>query len=192
MTFTIIFLALVGLTFSLLQPNKLSQEENYCPVFNAEPLGDCEQFPDTFLDFPAERAPSLWVDTNILDQAFDALNTLQREYFDSDYGTWPSTIDWTGAVVGTIISGMLRTLTDSFQEAAVGGAGDWKSKENLISSFYAQVVGYFFGQNVLAIRGQVSSGSLSRFRVHTNLFAPHRHTTTSFGWFWDGLKLSTL
>ncbi|KJZ76143.1 hypothetical protein HIM_04599 [Hirsutella minnesotensis 3608] len=84
----------------------------------------------------------------LLQNIYDALAVLQDNYYSSINGTWPSSIDWTGAVIETILSGTLSTLTKSFNST------DWKQKENLISSIYAQVAHSYFGQNALAIKGQ--------------------------------------
>lgn len=89
---------------------------------------------------------------------------MQEHYFDSDYNTWPSAIDWTAAVAGTIVTGVLTTLSKSSASTATVMSDDWKAKENFISSFYSQVVGSYFGQDVISIRGQV------RRLSHTQLY----------------------
>lgn len=128
----------------------------YCPVFYTEPPTECDPIPDTFLPFSTdnEEFPPPYIE--VLEDTFNALAVLQRDYFDPDYGTWPSAIDWTAAVVGTVVSGTLTTLSRSLGSVDLGEFDNWKAKENLISSFYAQVVSAYFGQDVLSIRGQVS------------------------------------
>ncbi|POR39130.1 Uncharacterized protein TPAR_00682 [Tolypocladium paradoxum] len=92
--------------------------------------------------------------TQVLEDAFYALTVLQNSYFDAVNGTWPSSIDWTGAVVETVVAGMLTTLTQSLWSDDFGSDANWKQKENLVSSVYAQVVHSFFGQNAQAIKDQ--------------------------------------
>ena len=92
----------------------------------------------------------------MLEDAFSALAVLQDNYFEAVNGTWPSSIEWTGAVIETIVSGMLTTLTQSLASSDFGSDANWKQKENLISSVYAQIVHSFFGQNALAIKNEVS------------------------------------
>ena len=87
--------------------------------------------------------------TQALDDAFAALSVLQNDYFDANNGTWPTAIEWTSAVVGTVVSGMLSTMTQAISEE------HWKQKENLIASVFAQVSHSFFGQEAEDIKTQV-------------------------------------
>ncbi|KAH7313458.1 glycosyl hydrolase family 76-domain-containing protein [Stachybotrys elegans] len=121
-----------------------------------DPPAECRPFRGSFLDFePMANHPQL-ADAEILDDAYEALAVLQHDYFDTDYGTWSSAIDWTGAVIETIVSGMLSTLSTSLgsDNVSSNAMSDWKAKENLISSYFSQVVGSFFGQDILSIRGE--------------------------------------
>ena len=140
------------------------------------------------LDY-AETAAA--TDTHVLEDAFYALAVLQNSYFDAANGTWSSSIDWTGAVIETIVSGILTTMTQSLASNDFGGYSRWntKRKENLISSVYAQVVHSFFGQNALAIKDQVSH--LHIHKDGTKLTLP-RHTMTSCGWSWAGSRPPSL
>lgn len=81
---------------------------------------------------------------------------MQDQYYAAWLGTWPTSIDWTGAVMGTHLSGTLRSLSESLAliETDLQGVEDWKVKENLIENYFTQVVGYYFGENALAIRGE--------------------------------------
>jgi hypothetical protein len=135
-------------------PGSLNQ---YCPIFyKGEPPANCLRIPDTFVDFSLEHHDNQTVpDTKILEDAFRALVSLQKEYFDTDYGTWPESIDWTAAVAGTVMTGMLTTLSRALGYIDLGGLDDWKERENLISSFYAQIVSSYFSQDILSIRGEV-------------------------------------
>ena len=142
---------------STAQPTAVSSADKHCPVFYEQPPSDCRPVPETFLYTPSvTAAASVTAEDSLLEDAFAALSVLQDEYFKGDYGTWPSAIDWTAAVMGTIVSGMLNTLSNSLDSVELAGINDWKFKDNLISSFFAQIVGFYYGQDVFSIRGQVS------------------------------------
>ncbi|PHH66280.1 hypothetical protein CDD81_7873 [Ophiocordyceps australis] len=129
----------------------------YCPVYakDSESAQNCTKFPT---DWSGKEDVNLAVRSDkaslALQDVFTALSNLQNNYFDNINGTWPSSIDWTGAVVETIVSGTLSTLTQSLATSSLGSDEGWKQKENLVSSIYAQVVHSFFGQNALAIKDQ--------------------------------------
>ncbi|KAI1378731.1 glycoside hydrolase family 76 protein [Hypoxylon crocopeplum] len=95
-------------------------------------------------------------DLNVLADVLDAMHTMQTEYFAPWLGTWPDSIDWTSAVMGTHISGTVRSLSEALihissdRESAVG----WKFKSNLVDKYFTQVTAYYFGQDAFAIRNQ--------------------------------------
>lgn len=127
----------------------------FCPVLYNKPPTDCRPLPETFLAFSSDAFAPPAADIQILEDAFEALIVLQEHYYEADFGTWPTAIDWTAAVVQTVMTGMLTTLSKSLISMDLGGFDNWKAKENLISSFYAQIINSYFGQDVLSIRGQV-------------------------------------
>lgn len=126
----------------------------YCAVQYTKTPRDCLDPPETFLPFSSNKAESFIAKSSVLKDAVEALVVLQEHYFDTDYATWPSSIDWTAAVIGTIVSGTLTTLSKSLAEIELSSS-DWKSKENFISSYFAQIVGSYYGQDVLSLRGEV-------------------------------------
>ncbi|KAF4124967.1 Glycosyl hydrolase family 76 [Geosmithia morbida] len=137
----------------------------YCPVYylGSQP-GNCPKtlIPDTYFlgsscSLSAEQivATRPRADQDVFENVFNALEVLQREYYDANYGTWPSAIDWTAAVTQTVMTGTLSTFSRSIDSIPLrGSAQSWADKENLISSFFAQVVGSYFGQDILSIRGE--------------------------------------
>lgn len=136
---------------------QISTSSHYCPAFYETLPSDCEPIRANFSNFSQyELENPARAGVDVLEDAFDALLVLQNEYYNSDYGTWPTAIDWTAAVAQTLVTGTLTTLSKSLDIVDLGGFTEWKAKENLISSFYDQVVGSYFGQDVLSIRGQVS------------------------------------
>lgn len=145
------------LAVSALARAQLSSTSRYCPVFYETLPPDCELIRANFSNFSLfELDEPASAGVGVLEDTFDALLVLQQEYYNSDYGTWPTAIDWTAAVAQTLVTGSLTTLSKSLDTIDLGGANEWKAKENLISSFYAQVVGSYFSQDVLSIRGQVN------------------------------------
>ncbi|QPG95078.1 hypothetical protein C2857_007591 [Epichloe festucae Fl1] len=124
-----------------------------CSVFQQQAPYDCRPVSKDIVHVRNEVPPGGGSgDLATLEDVFNALAVLQNTYFDSVNGTWPKSIDWTGAVVGTIISGTLSTLTKSPE--SVQRDRDWNQKEQLISSIFAQVAHSFFGQNAVAILGE--------------------------------------
>ncbi|KAJ2906403.1 glycosyl hydrolase [Zalerion maritima] len=91
---------------------------------------------------------------DLLGLIIDSMTTMQDEYFEHWQGTWPSAIDWTAAVMQTILTGSLNSVSVTLNSAKYGGSGSWKVKENMIDTFFGQVVGSYFGQNALSIREQ--------------------------------------
>ncbi|KAJ4263618.1 hypothetical protein NW762_006441 [Fusarium torreyae] len=135
-------------------PSREAAQQNYCPVIYTEPPTNCRPLPETFLAFSSKASRPDPAETQVLEDAVSALSALQDQFFEPDYATWPSAIDWTAAVAGTVIAGMLTTLSKSIDTVDLAGIDDWRVKENIISTFYAQLVGSYFGQDVLSIRGQ--------------------------------------
>ncbi|PHH52760.1 hypothetical protein CFIMG_003782RA [Ceratocystis fimbriata CBS 114723] len=127
-----------------------------CSIFSSPNLPEDECWPSSptsFLeDEPIEpvssshRAPP-----EILDNAFDALSTMQQNFFHSELGTWPSSIDWTAAVLQTHLSGMTASLSQVFSTLDLA---ENSTKTNMLDLYFSQTVASYFGQDHLAIRGQ--------------------------------------
>ncbi|KAG6010027.1 hypothetical protein E4U21_000469 [Claviceps maximensis] len=125
-----------------------AREATLCSVFDKRAPRDCR--PITESCFGAHNQFPVAADNHpVLGDVFNALAVLQNGYFEAVNGTWPKSIDWTGAVVETIISGTLSTLSKSLR--SFQGDQDWNEKEQLISSLFAQVTHSFYGQNAVAI-----------------------------------------
>jgi hypothetical protein len=128
----------------------------YCPVFyDSPPPRNCQPVPETFLDFISSGREVPQAEIEVLEDAFEALAVLQQVYFDSEAGTWPLANDWTAAVHETVMAGTLTTLTKALGSIHLSPFNDWTAKENLISFYYSQLVGSYFGQDILSIRGEV-------------------------------------
>lgn len=137
-------------------PAPPTQAREYCPVFYTLPPTDCRPLPRTFVEYSRDDFSPPRADDEVLEDAYEALEVLQDEFFDADFGTWTSAIDWTGAVVETVVTGMLTTLTKSLKNVSSDGVVDsWKAKENLLSSYFAEVINSYYGQDILSLRGEV-------------------------------------
>ena len=93
-------------------------------------------------------------DIGILEDIIEALTVLQDDYFQSWVGMWPSSIDWTGAVIGSHISGALETLSQGLELIRLSPDEDYRVKQNLISRYFSQLVAYYFGQDYFALRNE--------------------------------------
>lgn len=104
-----------------------------------------------------------------LEELHYALQTMQTRYFELWVGTWPDSIDWTGAVIGTFVTATLSSLTRSLEYVVpFSNNVDTKSPieiakwrvENEVNRYFTQGVGYYFGQNDFAIRLQANDDML--------------------------------
>ncbi|KAL4890817.1 hypothetical protein BDV59DRAFT_77912 [Aspergillus ambiguus] len=105
-------------------------------------------------------------DDSTVRDLLDALNVMQDEYFELWQGTWPTSIDWTAAVLGTHVSATLSSLSSSFDDVLSSdvlqktgqGSSDIGQRflafENLINRYFAQTTAYYFGENAISLRGQ--------------------------------------
>ncbi|KAF7852950.1 hypothetical protein EAF04_010827 [Stromatinia cepivora] len=78
-----------------------------------------------------------------------ALDVLQEDYFATWQGIYPTGIDWTSAVIGTYVAGALTTLTKSFSALFSP-----KTNENIINKYFAELIGFYFGQDAFSLRQQ--------------------------------------
>jgi hypothetical protein len=133
----------------------------YCAIYFSEnsPPTECDsRRPTAFLPYkpvPSARGAAQ-PNPRILEDAFEALTLLQSEFFRADKGTWPTAIDWTAAVLETGLAGVLTTLTEALDILNFDREKVERAKENLIDSFFSQLVGSYFGQDDVGIRLQVS------------------------------------
>lgn len=86
-------------------------------------------------------------DIDPIPQLLEALDVLDREYFQIWEGVWPTSIDWTSAVIGTFLASSLSTLSSFFTSTAFN-----KTSENTINKYFSQLTSSYFGQNAFAIR----------------------------------------
>lgn len=88
-------------------------------------------------------------DPKVLQAMVSALDVLQSDYFATWQGIYPTGIDWTSAVIGTYVAGALTTLTKSFSALSSS-----KTNENIINKYFAELIGFYFGQDAFSLRQQ--------------------------------------
>jgi len=96
-------------------------------------------------------------DAKALKDTIRALRVMQEEFFEPWIGTWPTAIDWTAAVMGTHVIAAIESLSGSLEilpSKLLDPKDDRFYKENVISSYFTQVVGFYFGQDALSLRNQ--------------------------------------
>ncbi|OAX79134.1 hypothetical protein ACJ72_06546 [Emergomyces africanus] len=110
--------------------------------------------------------PSAPKDT--LKKLLNALDVMQASYFETWQGTWPSSIDWTAAVLATHVSATLSSLSinlhtvlDDSESAAASGCTTPGSQpfhalayENLINHYFLQLSTFYFGEDAFSVRMQ--------------------------------------
>ncbi|KAJ5863718.1 Six-hairpin glycosidase [Penicillium soppii] len=88
----------------------------------------------------------------------DALQVMQDKYFVLWQGTWPTSIDWTAAVLGTHVSAALSSLTsgplDIPDTNELHEGLSFFTLENTVSRFFSQTSAFYFGENAFSIRNQ--------------------------------------
>lgn len=118
----------------------------------------------------------------------EGLDVLQHDHFAIWQGIWPSSIDWTSAVIGTYISAALTTLSTSYSSLV-----SEKDGENTINKYFSQLVGSYFGQDAFSLRQEAYDDmlwvvlgwleSIKFINTHSSL---HYSSAASEGGTWYG------
>ncbi|KAI1406756.1 glycoside hydrolase family 76 protein [Hypoxylon sp. FL1857] len=157
----VLVLALSGVAYRLsdigVDGASLVQE---CPIFftktkKCDPIAPKSFLPANVASIEKDRRPHS-PDLNVLADVLDAMHVMQTEYFAPWLGTWPDAIDWTAAVMGTHISGAVRSLSEALVHINSDGESiaDWKLETNLVDEYFTQITAYYFGQDAFAIRNE--------------------------------------
>ncbi|OIW23996.1 glycoside hydrolase, family 76 [Coniochaeta ligniaria NRRL 30616] len=94
-------------------------------------------------------------DLRVLEDALEALRVMQADYFQPWLGMWPTSIDWTAAMMGSHVSGALESISQGLELIRLEqDEEDYRVKENLVTLYFSQLVGYYFGQDAFAIRNE--------------------------------------
>ena len=83
-----------------------------------------------------------------------ALEAMQDNYFDIFTGTWPASIDWTAAVLGTHVSAALSSIVSSISPSSLESCSNLLSWQNTIDKYYAHTSVFYFGENAFGLRNQ--------------------------------------
>jgi hypothetical protein len=84
----------------------------------------------------------------IFHQMVEALDTMQSRFYELWIGTWPSSIDWTGAVVNTAVSATIKSIA----QASSKTEDDHFSK--IINKYFSHNAAYYFGEDAFSIRNE--------------------------------------
>ncbi|KAI9781277.1 MAG: hypothetical protein M1839_006070 [Geoglossum umbratile] len=114
-------------------------------------------------------------------------------------GSWIESIDWTAAVLGTYLAGVLSTVSASldFVVPPQASGDEAHLQENVINKLFTQLTTFYFGQNSVALRMEayddmlwVVLGWLEAIKfinLHSSLHYPDASSTglpTSSGYNW--------
>lgn len=86
-----------------------------------------------------------------------ALRVMQDEYFVLWMGTWPTSIDWTAAVLGTHVAATLSSFTSSASGLDKGDQSheaSFAALENTVNHFFSHTTTFYFGENAFSLRNQ--------------------------------------
>ena len=88
----------------------------------------------------------------------DALEVMESHFFEMAVGTWPKSIDWTAAVLGTHVSATLAVMTEyctsSSSRSTLPFQDESRDHENLINRYFTQITSFYFGENAFSLRTQ--------------------------------------
>lgn len=153
-------------------------------------LGDTESAPEE-----SSHEPIL----ETLRDLIDALRVMQDKYFVLWQGTWPTSIDWTAAVLGTHVSAALSSLSsgplDIPETDELQGLSHF-TLENTVSRYFSHTSAFYFGENAFSLRNQayddmlwVVLGWLENIKfqdLHSDLH--YTSSNASFGQPWYGTQ----
>ncbi|KAH8682382.1 hypothetical protein BX600DRAFT_42247 [Xylariales sp. PMI_506] len=158
-SFLLLALSVTGLHFPGVGASVATRDE--CIVFSVgvipcEPHVPVSFLPAEWVSAAGKKKLRVGFDLNALAEVMDSVGVLQTEYFAPWVGTWPESIDWTGAVMGTHVSGALRTLSEALllMDSNPSNVEGWKLKENMVDDYFTQIVSYYFGENAFDIRNE--------------------------------------
>ncbi|KAI9801419.1 MAG: hypothetical protein M1825_003399 [Sarcosagium campestre] len=177
----------------------------------SESRGSLQHVDDNRLDVFGDSHRS-WVSgsANELQQSLpallDALEVMQGHFFEVWQGTWPDSIDWTAAMLGTHLSAALATMSSSLHDLIASGdinqplagtkPGLYEVRRNMIERYFSQLVTFYFGQNAFSLRTQAYDDmlwvvlgwleSIKFINLHSTLYEPVPSSAgrenTNFNW----------
>ena len=186
-----------GLAFPGLQDDALSSSK---PYFQAG-MGVGKPFKDIS---EAESQSPTAVRSKPLKDVLRALDVMQNTYFDIFTGTWPASIDWTAAVMGTQVSATLSSIASYLEPMSADSCTDLLSWHNTVDKYYSQTSVFYFGENAFGLRNHafddmlwVVLGWIENIKFaemfsleHWNLVPNQHHYLLGSGW--HGLQISPM
>ncbi|KAI8965456.1 glycoside hydrolase family 76 protein [Daldinia sp. FL1419] len=150
-----------GVVYGLSSPGvDESSSVQECPIFfdtvkRCDPITPKSFYPPQLAHIDKDKRPHS-PDFDVLADLLGAMHVMQTEYFAPWLGTWPESIDWTAAVMGTHVSGAVRSLSEALEHINSDDehAIDVKFELNLVDKYFTQIASYYFGQDAFAIRNE--------------------------------------
>lgn len=112
--------------------------------------------PQAVLDVPTVKNAGAKPATSLpstLQALLGAVEVMQDRYFEIFTGGWPTSIDWTGAVLGTHVSATLSSVVSSIEYSSKA-CSEVLAWENIVDKYFAHTSVFYFGQNDFALRNE--------------------------------------
>ena len=90
----------------------------------------------------------------VLRELYDVIDVMQSNFFETWLGTWPESIDWTGAVLGTHVSATLNSITRANYSVFDHDVPYSLRKENDINTYFSHLISYYFGEDAFGLRAE--------------------------------------
>lgn len=103
---------------------------------------------------PRNASTRTGMELDSLRELRDAMDVMQSTWFELWVGAWPTSIDWTGAVINTHLVASLKTLSDALDSPAEVQLQTFVDIENELNLYFGQSIAYYFGENTFAIRNE--------------------------------------
>ncbi|GAM86372.1 hypothetical protein ANO11243_043860 [Dothideomycetidae sp. 11243] len=90
---------------------------------------------------------------------YDALQVMQDSWFRLWIGTWPTSIDWTAAVLSSYVTTALESLSKSKREWSSSPTASVRL-ENQIEKYFDQTTAFYYGENAFSLRNEANDDML--------------------------------
>lgn len=154
---------------------------------------------DLMTDGSSATKPWTWIPpAQTLRDLLGALHVMQDEYFVLYMGTWPTSIDWTAAVLGTHVVATLSSYTSGALGLEESRGLDFPALENTVNHFFSHTTTFYFGEDAFSLRNQAYDDMLwvvldwleniKLQNLHTDLHYPSASSDNSTGQAWHGTQ----
>lgn len=151
--FSLFFLLFALTANALAYPPQRPLREDLPPIY-----GSLGTFDDRATEDSNGTEPLTWIPPDqTLQHLLGALHVMQDEYFVLYMGTWPTSIDWTAAVLGTHVVATLSSYTSGIlgvDETGPSLESTFSALENTVNHFFSQINAFYFGENAFSLRNQ--------------------------------------